>query len=83
MSVILSSVLARIELEEAMRPYKPKTPAQMRLKTDPAHVMMRQAYKRRTGADKKKEALRDKAYIRRNKAQIMQRRKRSAQLHGK
>jgi hypothetical protein len=56
---ILEQALARLQetsdSETAMRPYKPKTPAQMRLHTDPAHRMLREAYKRRTASDKNKE----------------------------
>jgi hypothetical protein len=79
MPSVLKSVLARMEM--SMKPYKPKTPAQRRIKTDPAHTMMRQAYKRRTSTDKRKSTIYDKMYYRRNKAQIVQRQKRSRQLH--
>jgi hypothetical protein len=85
MTSILEQALARLQetsdSETAMRPYKAKTPAQMRLRTDPAHRMMREAYKRRTGSDKNKEERYRKAYYRKNKSQLEQRQKRSAQLH--
>lgn len=87
-TLLLNQVLSRIERHEAslvvlsMKPYKPKTPAQLRLKTDPAHRMMRDANKRRTSSDKAKESKRDKLYYRRNKSQLKQRQKRSKQLHG-
>ncbi len=82
----LSRILARIaiastDVEEAMRPYKPKTPAQLRLKTDPAHRMMRDAYKRRTSTDKAKDHRQNQMYYKRNKAQLQQRQRRSRQLH--
>lgn len=70
-----------VDDETAMRPYKPKTPAQLRLKTDPAHRMMRDAYKRRTGTDKTKQQRYSKMYRRKNAAQIRQRSKRSRMLH--
>jgi uncharacterized protein (DUF2147 family) len=82
--LLLDIVLARLTIAdtvEAMRPYKPKTGAQLREKTDPAHRMMRQAYKRRTSSDKTKDSRYDKVYYRRNKAQLKQRGKRSRQLH--
>lgn len=81
---MLKSILARLSLADtiqAMRPYKPKTGAQLRQKTDPSHRMMRQAYLRRTSTDKTKDARYDKTYYRRNKAQLRQRSKRSRQLH--
>lgn len=86
--LLLGQVNARLtrasvadETETAMRPYKPKTGAQLRQKTDPSHRMMRQAYLRRTSTDKTKDARYDKIYYRRNKAQLRQRSKRSRQLH--
>ena len=86
---ILSQVVARLaraessDAETAMKPYKPKNPSQLRKKTDPAHRMMRDAYKRRTSTDKAKAARHDKVYYQRNKSQLKQRQKRSKQLHPK
>jgi hypothetical protein len=86
MSTRLTQILARLErtvdtVVQAMKPYKPKTPAQLRLKTDPAHRLMRDAYKRRTSTDKAKDHKYDKTYYQRNKSQIKQRQKRSSQIH--
>jgi hypothetical protein len=86
MTSVLSNVLTRLQaaadgVEEAMRPYKPKNASQLRLKTDPAHRMMREAYKRRTSSDKTKDKRHDQLYYKRNKAQLQQRQRRSRQLH--
>lgn len=87
MSKTLTQILSRLaradssDAETAMKPYKPKNPSQLRKKTDPAHRMMRDAYKRRTSTDKAKDLRHDKLYYQRNKSQIKQRQKRSKQLH--
>jgi hypothetical protein len=84
MSKILTAALERIaqaETETAMRPYKPKTGAQLRPKNDPAHRLMRQAYKRRTSGDKNRAHRLALIYRRKNAGQLKQRQKRSAQLH--
>jgi hypothetical protein len=81
---LLKQVQARLSLadtETAMRPYKPKTPVQLRPKTDPAHRMMREAYKRRTSTDKAKQKRYSDVYRRKNASQIKQRNKRSRMLH--
>lgn len=79
--MLIDRIIARLQSETAMRPYKPKTPAQMRLKTDPAHRMMREAYKRRNGTDKTHDKKQDQLYYRKNKAQLKQRQRRSRMLH--
>lgn len=85
MKSVLSSALERLavaaDTETAMRPYKPKNASQLRLKTDPAHRMMREAYKRRTSSDKTKDKRHDQIYYKRNKSQLQQRNRRSRQLH--
>lgn len=82
----LEQIAARLTLPqktvEAMRPYKPKTPTQLRQKTDPTHRMMREAYKRRTGSDKAKQSRYRAQYVRKNASQLKQRSKRSRMLHG-
>lgn len=86
MSKILLAALDRLENtadETAMRAYKPKTGAQLRPKTDPAHRLMRQAYRRRTSGDKARQHRLSLMYRRKNASQIKQRQKRSHQLHPK
>jgi hypothetical protein len=83
MTSVLAKVLDRLQAatEVSMRPYKPKNASQLRLKTDPAHRMMREAYKRRTSSDKTKDKRHDQLYYKRNKAQLQQRQRRSRQIH--
>ena len=67
-------------LETAMRPYKPKMQPR-RLKNDPEHRLIRQALKHRTSGQKTLEQRKDKLYYKKNKNQLLQRNKRSRQLH--
>ena len=70
-------------IEQAMKPYKPKTASELKLKTDPAHRKEREAYKHRTSGDKMKDEKRRKEYYRRNKSQLQIRQKKSRMLHHK
>ena len=67
----------------AMKPYKPKTATEKKIKTDPAHRMKREAYKRRSSQEKREAERYRKEYYRKNKSQLHQRQRKSRMLHKK
>lgn len=82
MKSLALKILARLEVV-AMKPYRAKTPQQLKPKTDAAHRMMRQAYKRRTSSDKTLDHKQAVIYYRKNKSQLKQRHAQSVKRHPK
>lgn len=87
-NMILASVATRLMvdaglMELAMKPYKPKTPSQLKLKNDIEHRKQREAYKHRDSGTKMKDEKYRENYYRKNKGQLKIRQKKSRQLHKK
>ena len=71
----IQELAAALKQELAMRAYRRKTPQELRLHQDPEARARRKDYLHRTPAERVAQAIKRKAYVKKNKAQLQARQK--------